>query len=240
MNRTILRCAPLIALALAACGGGGDKNAQALNDLDKSLAGNQADPALAASLEDQIMVDPSLSAQANRDAIRPPGEPARAPIPNTGPGTAPSAAELGTLRSAPAAIAMDAADSPATLGALAQAQKGGNCGAGDMNYSAAWAAKLPADMPIYPKARVTEAAGKDVNGCSLRAVSFTTATPVQGVLDYYFTRATAAGFAAEHRASGDEHMLGGTRAAGDAAFVVIAKPAQGGGTEVDLIANNGR
>ena len=72
MISSAIRLSPLLALALAACGSG-QKNDQALNALDRSLAGNavnaqDVDPALAASLEDQIMVDPALSAQAKQDA----------------------------------------------------------------------------------------------------------------------------------------------------------------------------
>lgn len=242
MTSSAIRLSPLFALALAACGSG-QKSDQALNALDTSLAGNavnaqDVDPALAASLEDQIMVDPSLSAQANRDSVRPPAEPMRAPVPAGGP----NAVNVGTgkLLSAPKAVAMDAPDGPTTLGALAsqQARRAGqSCGA-ELGYSQAWATRLPADMPLFPQARVTEAAGSDAGGC--RAVSFTSGAPLQTVLDFYYTRAVRAGFTAEHRADGVEHMLGGTRAKDDGAFIVIARARSGGGTEVDLIANNGR
>jgi hypothetical protein len=243
MASSAIRLSPLFALALVACGGGGPKNDQALNALDKSLAGNavnaqDVDPALAASLEDQIMVDPSLSAQANRDSVRPPAEPMRAPIPADGPATGDAA--TGKLLSAPKAVAMDAPEAPMTLGALASQQarrNGRSCGA-ELGYSQGWATRLPADLPLYPRARVSEAAGSDAGGC--RAVSFTSGAPLQTILDFYYTQAVKGGFAAEHRVDGAEHMLGGTRAKDEGAFIVIARATAGGGTEVDLITNNGR
>jgi hypothetical protein len=233
-----IRLIPFAALALAACGG---QKTDQLNALDQSLAGNavnaqDVDPALAASLEDQIMVDPSLSAQSNRDAVRPPKEPMRAPIP----GDAPAAGETGKLMSAPKAVAMDAADTPATLGALANQQaksRGQSCG-GNLGYSQGWATRLPADVPLFPRARVTEAAGSDAGGC--RAVSFTSGAALQTVIDFYYTQAVRAGFSADHRADGAEHMLGGTRARDGGAFVVMARARAGGGTEVDLLTNNGK
>ncbi|MBY8824877.1 hypothetical protein [Sphingomonas colocasiae] len=242
MISSAIRLSPLLALALAACGSG-QKNDQALNALDRSLAGNavnaqDVDPALAASLEDQIMVDPSLSAQANRDSVRPPAEPMRAPVPADGPATA--NVGTGKLLSAPKAVAMDAPEAPTTLGALAsqQARRAGqSCGA-ELGYSQAWATRLPADLPLFPQARVTEAAGSDAGGC--RAVSFTSGAALQTVLDYYYTQAVRGGFTAEHRVDGGEHTLGGTRGKDDGAFVVIARARPGGGTEVDLITNNGR
>jgi hypothetical protein len=243
MTSSAIRLSPLFALALAACGGGGQKNDQALNALDRSLAGNavnaqDVDPALAASLEDQIMVDPSLSAQANRDSVRPPAEPMRAPVPPDGPATA--NVGTGKLLAAPKAVAMNAPETPMTLGALASQQArrtGQSCGA-ELGYSQTWAARLPADLPLFPQARVTEAAGSDAGGC--RAVSFTSGAALQTVLDFYYTQAVRGGFTAEHRVDGGEHMLGGTRGKDDGAFIVIARARAGGGTEVDLIANNGR
>ncbi len=241
MASTVIRLSALFALALAACSGG-QKNDQALNALDQSLAGNavnaqDVDPALAASLEDQIMVDPSLSAQANRDSIRPPAEPMRAPIPAEARAAADAGA--GKLLAAPKAVAMDAPDGPTTLGARASQQArrtGQSCGA-ELAYSHGWATRLPADVPLYPRARVTEAAGSDAGGC--RAISFTSSAPLQTIIDFYYTQAVRGGFSADHRVDGAEHMLGGTRARDDGAFVVIAR-ARPGGTEVDLITNNGR
>jgi len=43
----------------------------------------------------------------------------------------------------------------------------GNC-AEIAGYTMAWAAKMPASFPVYPRANVQEAAGTDEGGCALR------------------------------------------------------------------------
>lgn len=55
------------ALALGACS---KKPADDLSALDNSIVGNDADPALTSALEDQITVDPALTQQSNRNAVR--------------------------------------------------------------------------------------------------------------------------------------------------------------------------
>ena len=102
-----------------------------------------------------------------------------------------------------------------------------------------WADLLPAAFPVYPGATLTEAGG--VGGeCDLRVASFRTDAPVERVLDWYKTRATAAGYSAARGRRGEDRLLGGTK--GDDAFVVTARRGAGGagGTQVDLIANAGR
>ena len=69
--------------------------------------------------------------------------------------------------------------------------------------------------------------------------TFTTDADVQQVLDWYYTRTTSAGYESEHQAEGDEHVLGGNRERDQAAFILFATPRDGGGTQVDLIVNNG-
>ena len=83
-----------------------------------------------------------------------------------------------------------------------------------------------------------EAAGADGDGCRLRIVTFASAQPMQRLLDYYYTRATAAGFRAGHQADGAEHVLAGTKAGGGA-FLALLRPHAGGGTEVDLMVDGG-
>lgn len=62
----------LAALLLVAC-------AEAENPADFNKG--DIDPALAAALEDQILIDPTLSQQANEDAIRPPDRPVQILVP---------------------------------------------------------------------------------------------------------------------------------------------------------------
>src|SRR3546814_8834942 len=82
----------------------------------------------------------------------------------------------------------------------------------------AWANRMPAEFPVYPKAKLMEAAGADGGGCDLRVVSFVTNQPMQNVIDYYYTKAIRSGFDAEHQLMNGEHVLGGVRKKGDGAY----------------------
>ncbi|OYY66501.1 hypothetical protein [Sphingomonas sp. 28-62-11] len=243
-------CLPL---ALAACAQANDADAN-LDSLDAELAdgnstGNLRDPALMSALQDQIMVDPALVGQANYDAIRPPAQPYSAQVPPdmTSAGRAPTdMSSSEALKSAPAPVRgqactqCSAAREALTLGGLVerQANRGARACAGAISYSTRWAQRLPAAVPLYPDARVREAAGTEAGSCALRVVSFASAAPVQRVLDWYYTRVSKAGYSAEHQAEGDEHVLAGTQ--GNAAYAVFATARADGGTDVDLVANNGK
>ncbi|MFN3619973.1 hypothetical protein [Sphingorhabdus sp.] len=103
-----------------------------------------------------------------------------------------------------------------------------------------WAERMPREFPVYPKARVEEAAGVDGGVCDIRAVSFTTAARLQNVVDYYYTRAIRSGFGAEYQIRTGAHVLGGIRSKDDGAYVFTFRQAKGGGTAVDIVASNGR
>jgi hypothetical protein len=212
-----------LALTLAACGGS-DK--AALDTLDGKLTGKgEADPALTAALEDQIMVDPALSGQSNKDAIRPASQPYQAPIPatNIAPQSKPAASPtLGSLAEQQAEIAKDSFN---------------GCGL-DVQYSADYAARLPTDLPLYPQAQVSEAAGSEQGGCKLRAVSHSTAAGLKAVAVHYASSARKAGYRVTSKIEGKGVMVSGKRAADGGAFYVILSPASGG-TIADLVVNNG-
>ena len=210
--------------ALTACGGTSAKDA---DQLDASLLGkgNATDPALTATLEDQIMVDPALTGQANANAIRPTDEPMQAPIPPEKDGD-PSRDGNGK-----------------TLGQMAAQQAQINkdnfngCGL-DVDYSMVWSTRLPSGLPLYPQARVVEAAGSDTNGCKLRAVTFTTAAAPRSLIDFYLDAAKRAGYSVEHSAKGLENVVSGARSDGAAFYVVLtARPS--GGASADLVTNQG-
>lgn len=254
--RTLARiCAPLALLALAACGTkpAADNN---LDSLDAELTGNSQaanrDPAMMSALQDQIMVDPALAGQANHDAVRPPQQPYSGATPPDGVAPLKVTDAIGVVGSGsagagkpPPAPSGDCRqcrirDDSVTLGALArrQADKRISGCPHDLHYSTAWVQRLPADIPLYPDARVDEAAGAAGPGCSLRVVSFSTAASIQNVVDWYYGRITAAGYSAEHQADGGQHVLGGTRGGG--AYVIYVQKRGDGRTEVDLVANNGQ
>ncbi|MEP9401974.1 hypothetical protein [Sphingomonas sp. VNH70] len=231
----MIRMGVFAALALLTACGGGDE-ASNTDALDSELASaNDADPAVTAALHDQIMVDPTLRAQSNGDAVRPPDQPYAAPIPSPTV-AAGSAAGPEQLASAPApgdCPSCGTAREAMTLGELAAMQRNARrqC-ASKIAYSARWATQLPAPFALHPDARVTEAAGTDAGGCRLRVVSYVIDQPVGRVIDWYYTRARAGGYSAEHQAEDGQHVLGGSR--GNDSFAVFAAP-EGRGTAVDLV-----
>lgn len=238
------------ALLLGACDRA-DDGARQLDALDAELTGGDAsgarrDPALMSALHDQIMVDPNLVGQANLDAVRPPATPYAAPLPADTPvvgasdGRSVSTSE--TLTAAPKPVAncpeCAARREALTLGGLAarQADKSTRGCARAIGYSAHWAEKLPADFPLYHDARVSEAAGNQAGGCSLRIVSFASAVSPQVIVDYYYSRARHAGYTAEHRADSFGHVIIATRKT--AAVVVFVSPREDHGSDVDLLLNS--
>lgn len=229
-------------LALAGCGGADMAN----NTLSDAELGNAADPALTGALQDQIMVDPQLGRQANGDAIRPPSQPYSGGVPDDAVAANGSKVDTAGLLKAPAPVSGKecpqcvAARESVTLAGIAARQTNARTKAcaGSLKYSARWAQRLPADLPLYPQARVTEAAGAQGN-CALRVVSFSAAQPMETLLDWYYTKAVRAGYSAEHQVDGAQHILGGTRARDDGAYVLFLTARKDGGTDVDLVANNG-
>lgn len=228
---------PALLLLLAACG----KSADAPTDLDaldrELTAANgpaAADPAIRQALRDPIMVDPALQQQSNANAVRPPDRPDPGAVPPDLARADP--VDTAALRHAPPPAAgcsqCRARAGAYTLGALAATQPSTRRCAG-LTYSARWATRLPPDLPLYPDARVAEAAGTATGPCAVRAVSFASAASAAKLIDWYFTRAAAAGYHAEHHADGGMQVLGGTR--GTAAFVVYVTPRPGGGSDVDLV-----
>jgi len=233
----------LLPLALAGCQKPADQ--QDLASLDAELTnGNAGDPALNAALAGQIMVDPALAQSSNDDVIRPPTRPADGAMPPEDMARRADTVDPKTLKRAPAASpdcpSCRTADTALTLGVLAERQATPNAAlcARSIGYSATWATRLPADLPLYPDARLAEAAGSDRGGCRLRVVSFSSGAPVQKMLDYYYTRASDAGYSAGHSSDGRQHVLGGVRGAD--AYVVYVAPRRGGGSDVDLVSNAGR
>jgi hypothetical protein len=213
------------ALALAACGRGGDEgNLAALG----GQAGNDADPALTSALEDQIAVDPQLAQQSNRNAVRPPETPTQAQYPASQGGAAAPAGAPGRPAATPAAA-------PAGGGGAGLAGNACLSGAG-FSYGLGWAQRLSPTFPVYPGGKVTDAAGNDQNGCSARVVTFTSGHHFQRLLDWYNTQAVRAGFSSEHQIRDGDHILAGTNARSGGAYYLIVTPRQNG-SEVALIAN---
>ena len=259
-TRSILLAAAALSLplTLAACGTNEGNEAE-LAELDDNLTDPTADPAMNDALEDSILVDPDLTDQANGNAIRgangavdgsvPPGASYAGAAEG---GKAAANAQLsGKMLSAPKPRQMTSDDEcsscegskGATLGARAEAQSArrgkGTCDQ-KLSYNMSWANRMPPEFPVYPKANVKEAAGVEGGLCDIRVVSFTTASPMKSVVDYYYTQAKRGGYSAEYLLRGNEHVLGGTRGSDDGAFVVTLNKRSNGGTAVDIVASNGR
>jgi hypothetical protein len=222
------------ALALAACNRGDEGN---LASLDNQLVGNDADPALTSALQDQILVDPSLANQSNRAAVRPAETPTQAQYPAAQPGAKP--APTAGPQKAGGGTATPAAQH-APLANVAGGQGGAACGgSAAFDYNPAWANRMSAAFPLYPGAKVSDAAGHNEGGCRMRVVTFTTGDGFQRILDWHNTRAVRAGYSSEHQIRGGDHVLAGTNPADGGAFYLIVTPGETG-SEAALIANNGR
>lgn len=108
----------------------------------------------------------------------------------------------------------------------------------DVTYSPDWASKLPAGIPLHPKAKLEEAAGSDTADCRLRAVSYTTPAPLGTMVDFYRGAMEKAGYSATYTTQKGEHIVGGSRNDGGAYYIVFTKRPTGG-TMVDIVANKG-
>lgn len=233
--RLILLAAPLI--LLAACGGG-----------EETPAPPDDDPLMTGALGDQIMVDPDLVGhnRANNAAVLPDGD-GSIPVEDMSPDAIAAArAEAltliggnGRMKKAPAAreIAGELPpDSTLTAAARAAASPGNGQNCADLvTYTASWAARLPPTFPAYPRSAVQEAAGSDEGRCALRVVNFITPVQLADVIDFYYTRASAAGYSVQHVVTAGENVLGGSK--GAASFMVYARRLPTGATSVDLVTN---
>lgn len=223
------------ALMLSACGSKKEQPAPA-----------ESDPAVTGALGEQIMVDPSLSdgdgaaLAANEGKIELPPQ-QRSPEAIQAARDEAMVQVGGNLKSAPAPQtggASSLVESAATAAQVAQNAKAASADCTKKaQYSATWAAKLPKDLPVYPRGAVQEAAGTDADGCKLRVVNFVSPVAPDDVIDFYYTKATAAGYGAEHRLDGADHVLGGRK--GGQSYLVYARKLANGLTEVDLIATGG-
>ncbi len=117
------------------------------------------------------------------------------------------------------------------------ASSGGTGCLGGLDYGNGWAAKLPADLPMHPSARLQEAAGHD-GGCQARVVSFTVAGDRGQVIAWYAGKAKASGYSADRSYKGGDEILSGDK--GDSAYYIIVGPAAGGATPVDYIWTKGQ
>lgn len=225
-----LLLAPLV-FGLGACGKG----------TPLPEAADERDPAIVAALADPIMIDPDLASQNRGNAAIALDSFAAVPLDATSP-EAIAAAKAdasrltgGLILTAPEARGQDAAAAPAlTAGEVAAALPANPPGCIEgLRYGYFWVADWRADLAIYPRGHVAEAAGNAA--CGLRSVIFTTPVEPGAVIDFYFTRASGAGYGAERRRAGPVEVLSGRR--GGAAYLVRVSAANGL-SQVELAVRN--
>jgi hypothetical protein len=221
---------PLV-LVLAACG----KSAPAPE------AAEERDPAIVAALADPIMIDPDLASQNRGNAVIALDSFGAVPLDARSP-EAVAAAKAdasrltgGLSKTAPDPSGEDAPFPPATTaGQTAAALAANPAGCVEaLNYGYAWAGGLRPDLPIYPRGHVQEAAGNAA--CGLRTVVFTTPVEVSAVIDFYFTRASGAGYSVTRRRAGQVDVLSGSK--GTASYLVRVG-SLGGLSHVELAVRN--
>jgi hypothetical protein len=249
--RTILLSAIAITLPLTLAGcSRGDAEKAKLAEQDDNLT---SDPKAKAALNDPIMIDPEMVGSANKTAATPASTAIDGSVPATGTARDTAAENDATaaagnkMMRAPEATVVDMSNckdcgtDPVTLGERAT-QMGAGSGKCDakLSYSTGWANRMPAALPVYPRAALKEAAGVSGQKCNIRVVNFETRAGKQAVLDFYYTMARRNGYSADHEIRNGEHFLGGTRGNDDSAFVVILRETSTGAVDVDLVANNGR
>lgn len=218
MTFRLIACAAPLAI-LAACSSGSDEDRDA----------GSMDPASEHALNDEMATDPESGSSSDIDTSSRAIEAARS-----------RAAEMVGGREElvnpgqPKRLAGTDTVTATMRQAATQMQGNGNCFA-DVEYTTAWAAKLPAEFPVYPRGNTMEAAGTDTGNCAVRVVSFRTPVPLEEVMAFYYTRAEGAGYDAEYVQVANEHVLSGTK--GQAAFTIYGRRAGPKLTEIDLTAS---
>lgn len=200
------------------------------------------DPASEQALVAQILIDPDLAHQNEGNAALTVASDHSLPL------LVPTPEAIASAR-AEAAVLAEGSDQlvpPPRPGPLARSEQaewatpaqaaaglpGASRCASGLTYSAAWAARMPPAMPVYPGGATLEAAGSDAGGCALRVVTFVTAVPAGEVLSFYAARARMVKFTGKHAANETHHVLWGGR--GEAAFRLSLHERERGLAEVTL------
>lgn len=237
-------------LTLSACG---SDEAVQTEELDQVLS--ETDPEANVALDDRILVDRDLNSSSNNNAVQDVNGSASGARP-ADIGSSRDALTIAEIKNAPALVApapgnlseedcnnCGQSSKGATLGARAEEQSiqrgKGTCDA-KLEYGASWANRMPAEFPVYPRGRVLEAAGVDGGLCDIRVVSFASNVALKKIVDYYYSLAKHTGYSAEYVLREGEHTLGGVRDVDGGAFVITFNARPQGGTNVDIVTNNGR
>lgn len=222
-----------LALTLTACGEGAKPDPR-----------TERDAAVSAALDDPIMADPDLASQNRGNTVLSGGGPAMAEIPPDK--RTPEEAELarqaaqkllgGRIAPAPApaqTLLESKLARAATMQGVAQAMALGGAGCpAKLGYGFAWAAQLPAGLPIYPRSHARVAAGADAAGCNVRVVRFVSPVSTTDLTDFYHASALKAGLTPQRRREGGDEVVAGAK--GGSSFAVYIRSGPDGMSEVDL------
>ncbi|WP_246543782.1 hypothetical protein [Novosphingobium profundi] len=226
-----LAMAALASLLLAGCGG------------SKEPTAPSSDPAVSGALGDDIMVDPQMAGQdgaalsADDGAITLPPQDLSA---ETIADARKKAAALAGGALKPAPQPGNGGLAPLSEGAATAAQvaKAAQLAHTDctakLDFSNTWAAKLPKELPVYPRGAVQEAAGIDKDGCAMIVVNYATAMSPSDVLSFYYTLADKVGYTAQVARAKGQYAIGG-RKGGKAYVVYVNKVGSSAVTEVNLV-----
>lgn len=195
--------------------------------------GPVADPAVAQALNDPIMVDPDLSSRnEGAAAITIDSNNALPVLPPTPEAIAAARADAAEILGGVSMAVPKANDNAASLPDGASAADhlaivpGGAMCAGRITSGAIWAARLPPELPVYPRGATMAAFGVDSGACHARVVRFVTPIPPAEVIAFYWTRTTQARFKPERRQTTDKtDVLTGRN--GNAAFDLRVRDGRG-------------
>lgn len=109
------------------------------------------------------------------------------------------------------------------------------CAAARFERGGAWAERL--GLPLYPGARISDAAGSASEGCGAVYAGFASAEPPARLLDWYRERTRAAGYETEYRRRGEDHVLTGRRGGKDGFYLLIGPASEG--SEAALLVRSG-
>lgn len=223
---------PVIA-ALGGCGWGED-----------DAAPPERDPAVASVIGGQLMIDPDLAASNEANAALtarhnyglPPIEFPREAVNAAREEAAALVGGQDKLLAAPEPQEV-AKPLPVSLEVSARARfeyffESAGC-AENLEFSAAWAARLPETLSIYPRSAVREAAGARGNSCDVRSVSFETPVPIEDVIVFYHALAKRNGYTIEHSQFAEKRVVSGEGR--NSRYGLIATPHTGDRTHVDLV-----